>query len=198
MYKFHQPSTPTTTPAKALTLREPPPPAPPLLPLSFPPPPPRDLQHSAQQLRGHQARLRRPLGEGLRRPQQMRRHPVRLPQSPGLAPGRPQARPLPGLAPGQAARCSTPRSRPPSRHAPPKTKHTKFSTHTHTAHIQQTQNKRTRYLSPHRLGPLPDHLATMRTPHPVVDGSSGFLHYGVLNLKDISLEIFIGLVEDLE
>jgi hypothetical protein len=38
----------------------------------------------------------------------------------------------------------------------------------------------------------------MRTPHPVVDGSGGFLHYGVLNLKDISLEIFIGLVEDLE
>jgi hypothetical protein len=38
----------------------------------------------------------------------------------------------------------------------------------------------------------------VRTPHPVVDGSGGFLHNGVLNLKDISLEIFIGLVEDLE
>jgi hypothetical protein len=93
-------------------LREPLPLAPPLLPLSFPPPP-RDLQHSAQQLRGHQARLRRPLGAGLRRPQRMRRHPVRLPQSPGSAPERPQTRPPPGSAPAQAARCSTPRSRRP-------------------------------------------------------------------------------------
>ena len=38
----------------------------------------------------------------------------------------------------------------------------------------------------------------MRTPHPVVDGSGGFLHYGVLNLVDISLKVFVSLVKDLE
>jgi hypothetical protein len=132
--KIPQPYTPTMPPAKALTPREPPPLAPPLLPSLFPPPPPRDLRHSARQLRGHQVRLRPPLGAGLRRPQQMWGHPVRLPRSPGLAPGRPRTRPPQGLAPGQAARCSTPRSRPPARHAPHKTKHTKFSKHTHSPH----------------------------------------------------------------
>jgi hypothetical protein len=38
----------------------------------------------------------------------------------------------------------------------------------------------------------------VRTPHPVIDGSGGFLHYGVFNLVDISLKVFISLVEDLE
>jgi len=94
-------------PAKARPLREPP-----LLPLL-------DLQRSAQQLRGHLARLRPPLGEGLRRPRQMQERPVHLPQSPGSVPGRLQSRPPQGSSPAQAARCSAPRSRPPARRAPP-------------------------------------------------------------------------------
>jgi hypothetical protein len=165
-----------------------------LPPLSPPLPPSQDLQHSAQRLRGHPARLRRSLGAGLRRPQRMREHPARLPRSSGAAPGRPRTRPPPGSASGLAARCSAPRSHPPSRHGPPKTQHTKFSKPTHSPHPTNVK----RYLSPRRFGPLPHHLATVRTPHPVVDGSGGFLHYGVLNLVDISLKIFIGLVEDLE
>jgi hypothetical protein len=143
-----------TEDGEVLGVSEPPPLAPPLLPLLFPPPPSWDLQHSAQQLRGHQARLRSPLGVGLRRPQRMRGLPVRLPQPPGLAPGRPQTRPPPGSAPGQAARCSTPRSHPPARHAPPKTKHTKFSKHTHNPH--PTNVKQTKTLpepSPSRPAP---------------------------------------------
>jgi hypothetical protein len=38
----------------------------------------------------------------------------------------------------------------------------------------------------------------MRTPHPVVEGPGGFLHNGLFDLIDISLKIFICLVEDLE
>src|SRR5688572_14298597 len=52
-------------------------------------------------------------------------------------------------------------------------------------------------MTPRCLGSLPDHLSTVGAPHPVVDGSGGFLHYRVLNLVDISLEILISLVEDL-
>jgi hypothetical protein len=142
--KFPNPITPTTPPAKALALRKPPPLAPPLFPLLFPPPPPRDLQHSAQQPRGHQVRLRPPSGAGLRRPLRMWGHPVRPPRPPGLAPGRPRTRPPQGSAPGQAARCSTPRGRPPARHATPKPKHAKFSKHTRTAH--PTNAKQTKML----------------------------------------------------
>jgi hypothetical protein len=143
MYKCPQPSTPTTPSATALTLREPPPLAPPLLPLLSPPPLLRDLRHSAQLLRRHQVRLRRPLGAGLRRPQRVRRHTARLPQPPGSAPGRAQARPPPGLAPGQIACCSAPQSRRPSRHVPPKTKHTKLIKHTHSLHPTNTKHSKT-------------------------------------------------------
>src|SRR5688500_9441880 len=120
-------------PAKALPLREPPPPP--------PPPPPLDLQRSAQQLRGHRARLRPPLGEGLRRPQQVQGRLVHLPQSPGSVPGRLQSRPPQGSSPGQAARCSAPQSRPPARRAPPKTKRTKIQqTHAQTASSKRRAN----------------------------------------------------------
>jgi hypothetical protein len=125
-----------------------------LPPLSPPPPPSQDLRSSAQRLRGHQARLRRSLGAGLHRPQQPRGHPERLPQSPGAAPGRPRTRPPPGPAPGQAACCSTPRSHPPSRHAPPKTQHTN-SANPHIAHIQQTPNKRQTLPEPSPSRPAP-------------------------------------------
>jgi hypothetical protein len=103
---------------------------------------------------GHQARLRRSLGASLRRPQRMRGHPARLPQSPGVAPGRPRTRPPPGSAPGQAARCSTPQSHPPSRHAPPKTQHTN-SAKPHIAHIEQTPNKRQTLPEPSPSRPAP-------------------------------------------
>jgi hypothetical protein len=35
------------------------------------------------------------------------------------------------------------------------------------------------------------------TPHPVEEGSRGFLHHRVLNLVNLALEILISLVEDL-
>jgi hypothetical protein len=68
--------------------------------------------------------------------------------------GRPRTRPPPGSAPGQAARCSTPRSHPPSRHVPPKTQHTN-SAKPHIAHIQQTPNKRQTLPEPSPSRPAP-------------------------------------------
>jgi hypothetical protein len=84
-----------------------------------------------------------PLGAGLRRPQQMWGQPSRSLRSPGLAPGRPQSKPPQGSAPGLAARCSEPRSRPPARHAPPKAKHTQFSKPKHTPHTANAKQTTT-------------------------------------------------------
>jgi hypothetical protein len=72
----------------------------------------------------------------------------------GAAPGRPRTRPPPGSTPGHAARCSTPRNHPPSRHAPPKTHHTN-SANPHIAHIQQTSNKSQTLPEPSPSRPAP-------------------------------------------
>jgi hypothetical protein len=48
------------------------------------------------------------------------------------------------------------------------------------------------------VGPLPDCLTAVRTPHPVEESPHRPLKHRVLDLEDFTFEAFVRLVEDLE